>query len=131
LVAVLNLIILEFFPHFVVAMEDRDFLAPHALEAGNHLRDLNVHEEVDELEAGQQVFEAESAQHLVHAFSQERVEAHVHFLLTGEFALHLAAPDQLNHGQRHHARVEGLDLVAQGHRVQDGHCFLEVRVGLV
>lgn len=97
LVSVLDLVVLEFFPHFVVPVEDVEVLPPHPLESGHDSGDFNVHKKVNELEAGQQVFEAQAAQHLVDALCQERVETHVHLFLTGELALHFAAPDQVDH----------------------------------
>lgn len=122
----LDLIVVEFLPHLFVSLKDVEVLSPHALEARDDTRNLDVHEQVDELEARQQVFETKAAQDLVHALGQERVEAHVHFFFTGKLAVDLATPHQVNYCQCNHARVERLDLVAQCNGIQDRDRLIEV-----
>lgn len=119
------------FPHLLVFLEDLHVMAPHALKARGHGGDLQVHEEVHELQARQQVLETQPAQHEVHSLRQERVEAHVHVLLALEALLHLGPPHQLQDGDRHHAGVELLQLAAQVHAVQDGHGLEVVALALV
>lgn len=67
----LYLVVQVFFPHFRVLFEDGDVGAPNALEAGDDPGRFNIHEQIDETQAGKQVFEREPLQHEVHPFGQE------------------------------------------------------------